>query len=433
MNRRQALKTLFGAGTLGLRALATGLPAGLLLDPRKVLADAPPACDAGKAQFVIFTTSSNGDPVNANVPGTYEDAGIYHSADPLLKPTKLTLGGRATTAAKPWADLPQAVLDRTTFWHMMTDTPVHPKEPDVLQLMGATSAGEMLPSLLARHLAPCLGTIQAQPISLGASSPTEGLTYAGQALPIIPALALKATLTNPAGPLTKLQPLRDKTLEDLHGIYKNEATTAQRRYIDSMITSQSQVRNIRQDLLERLASITDNSVESQIKAAVTLIQMKITPVVAVHVPFGGDNHRDPGLAREIADTVRGVSAIGLLMSELAAAGLTDKVSLVSLNVFGRTLGADSADGRNHNENHQVSFTIGKGFKAGIVGGVGKVGRDYGALAIDPNSGAGRAGAAIAPNQSLASFGQTVMTAFGVPKEDIARDIRTGTVIKGALA
>ena len=32
----------------------------------------------------------------------------------------------------------------------MTNTPVHPKEPDVLKLMGTTYAGEMLPSLLAQ-------------------------------------------------------------------------------------------------------------------------------------------------------------------------------------------------------------------------------------------------------------------------------------------
>src|ERR1700755_1552364 len=114
------------------------------------------------------------------------------------------LGDRTVTAALPWTKLPQDVLDRTVFWHLMTNTPVHPKEPDVLKLMGTTDANDMLPSILARHLGPCLGTIQAQPISLGASSPSEGLTYGGQALPIIPALALKATLTNPAGPLTGL-------------------------------------------------------------------------------------------------------------------------------------------------------------------------------------------------------------------------------------
>ena len=162
----------------------------------------------------------------------------------------------------------------------------------MLSLMGSTYAGEMLPSILAKQLAPCLGTIQAQPISLGATSPAEGLSYDGAALPIIPALALKATLTSAPGPLANLQPLRDQTLNELYDLYKNEATPAQQAYIDSLVTSQRQVRNIDQNLLEALTSITDNTAASQMLAALTLIQMKVTPVIAIHIPFGGDNHRD---------------------------------------------------------------------------------------------------------------------------------------------
>src|SRR5947208_3405949 len=93
--RRQALRsTLFGASYLGLRTLATGLPAALLLDPRKALAEVPAACDTkAKAQFVIFATSGGGDALNANVPGTYEDPGIHHSSDPGMAPGKLSLAG----------------------------------------------------------------------------------------------------------------------------------------------------------------------------------------------------------------------------------------------------------------------------------------------------------------------------------------------------
>jgi Protein of unknown function (DUF1501) len=434
LTRRQALRTtLFGAATVGLRTLATGLPAALLLDPRRALAEAPAACAAkDKAQFVIFATSGQGDALNANVPGTYEDKGIYHSPDPLLAPGRLTLGGQSFTAAQPWTKLPQDVLDRLTFWHLMTNNPIHPKEPDVLELMGATNGGEMLPSLLARRLAPCLGTIQAQPISLGATTPSEGLTYGGQALPILPALALKATLTNPAGPLTNLQSLRDRTLDDLYGIYKGSATPAQRRYIDSLVTSQAQVRNIRQDLLEQLASIADNSITSQIQAAVTLVQMKVTPVIAVHIPFSGDNHRDVELANEREQTITGVAAIGTLMASLKAAGLTDQVTVMSLNVFGRTLGADSADGRSHNPNHQVSFTIGKGFKAGVVGGVGKVDKDYGALPIDSKTGRASASGDVSAEDTLASFGRTMLAAVGVAPADVARDVTKGKILTSAL-
>jgi hypothetical protein len=434
--RRQALlSTLFGTGYVGLRALATGLPAAFLLNPRRALAANPaPACGmAARAQYFVFNTLGSGDPINASVPGTYDDPKIVHSADPSMAPTPLKLRDQMFTAAAPWATLPQAVLDRTTFWHMMTNTPVHPKEPDVLRLMGSTYGGEMLPSLLAKNMAPCLGTIQTQPITVGATSPAEGLSFNGAALPIIPALALKATLTNPAGPLTRLQPLRDKTLNQLYDLYKNGATPAQRTYIDSLVSSQQQVRNINQSLLDSLTSIKDNSADSQILAAITLIQMKVTPVIAVHIPFGGDNHRDIGLAAETAQTVAGVATIASLMAQLATAGLADQVTFATLNVFGRTLGPGNTDGRNHNENHQVSLAIGKPFAGGVIGGVGPVGKDYGALAVASKTGKGAAGGDISALETLPSFGRTLLSAVGVDKPTLDAALLDGTVVTAALA
>ena len=436
ITRRQVItRTLFGTGYVGLRALATGLPVSFLLNPRRALAaNLAPGCSApDKAQYIILNTSGQGDPINASVPGTYDDPAITHSADPALAATSLILRGRATMAAAPWAALPQAVLDRTTFWHLMTNTPIHPKEPEVLKLMGTTDAGEMLPSLLARYLAPCLGTIQTQPISVGATTPAEGLSYAGAPQPIIPALALKATLTAAPGPLTNLQGLRDQALASMYDLYKNNASPAQRNYIDSLVTSQQQVRSINQNLLSALSSITDNSATSQILAAVTLIQMNVTPVVAIHIPFGGDNHRDVGLVAETAQTISGVATISKLMQLLAAAGLADKVSFVSLNVFGRTIGPGNTDGRQHNANHQVSLTIGKPFAGGIIGGVAPVGGDYGAVAIDSKTGAASASGDVQPVDTLASFGRTMLAAVGVADATAAARIRGGKVIGGALA
>lgn len=436
LTRRQALMSaLFGSGYLGLRALATGLPMSFLLNPRRALAATPaPLCaDKTKAQYIIMTTSGQGDPINANVPGCYLDPMITHSADPTMAATKLTLSGQSYTAALPWSTLPQNVLDRTSFFHLMTDTPVHPKEPDVLKLMGALSNAEMLPSALAKQLAPCFATVQSQPITVGATTPSEGLVYDGQALPIIPPLSLKATLANPTGPLTQLQPLRDQTLAQLSDLYKNGASAAQKAYLDSLITSQTQVRNIRQDLLSALSSIKDNSVTSQITAAVTLIQMNVTPVVAIHIPFGGDNHHDAALQTEATQTVSGVGYIGALMAALASAGLQDQVTFLSLNVFGRTLGPANTDGRQHNPNHQASIAIGKPFRGGVIGGLGPLAGDYGALAIDSKSGLGSASGDIQPLDSLASFGKTVMAAVGVDATTIASTITSGQVIGPALA
>jgi hypothetical protein len=433
--RKLLMSALFGTGYVGLRALATGIPASVLLQGRRAFADSAPVCtDQSKAQFVVLATSGNGDPINANVPGTFEDAGISHSADATMKPMPMTLGGKTVTAALPWTQLPQSVLDRTTFWHLKTNTPVHPKEPDVLKLMGMTQYDEMLPSILAKQLAPCLSTVQNQPITLGATSPSEGLSFGGQALPILPPLALKTTLTSPAGPLASLQALRDQTLNQINDLFRGGASPAEKAYIDSVVASQSQIRNINQNLLSALASIKDNSVTSQITAAIALIQMKVTPVIAIHIPFGGDNHTDANLGNEAAQHVSGIAAIGSLMSQLASAGLSDQVSFMSLNVFGRTLVAKTGNaGRDHNSEHQVSVTIGKPFKAGVIGGVAPVGKDYSALGVDSKTGKGLAtGADIDVGSTLASFGKTTLAAVGVDSGTIDTLISTGKVVPAAL-
>ena len=440
VSRRNALlSTLFGAGYVGLRALATGLPVSLLLDPRRALAAPGATCaSASKARFVIFATSGNGDPLNANVPGTYEDSKITHPTDPTMAATPLSIGGQPYTAAAPWAALPQGVLDQTQFWHVMTNTPVHPKEGQVLELMGATQASEMFPSLMAKALAPCLNTIQVQPISVGALNPSESLQFGGAALPVIPPTALKATLTNPAGPLTNLQPLRDQTLNALYDLYKNGATPAQQQYIDSLVTSQQQVRSINQSLLNGLASITDNSQDSQILAALTLIQMKVSPVISIHINFGGDNHRDigpmgQGLYAEATQTVTGVASIASLMSQLKSLNLQDQVSFMSLNVFGRTLGPANTEGRQHNANHHVALAIGSAFKGGVYGAVAPLGADYGATPMSSKTGAGGTSGDIEPVDTLSAWAMTMMASIGADPSVITPPVMTGKAITSVLA
>ena len=435
VNRRSVLmSTLFGAGWVGLRALATGLPVSLLLDPRRALAAPSPSCASmSKAQYIIFNTSGNGDPINASVPGTYEDSNIVHSSDPTMAPGSLSIGGQKYTAAMPWTQLPQSVLDRTQFWHGMTDTPVHPKEPQVLELMGATQSSEMFPSVLAKALAPCLGTIQPQPISVGALNPSETLQYGGAAQPVIPPTALRSTLTHPAGPLTNLQPLRDQTLNSLYDLYKNGASPAQKQYIDSLVTSQQQVRNIKQNLLSALSSIKDNSQDSQVLAAITLIQMNVSPVISIHIDFGGDNHRDIALAAETTQTVAGVATIASMMQQLQTVGLQDKVAFMSLNVFGRTLGPGNTDGRQHNPNHHVGLAIGSAFKGGVYGGVAPLATDYGATAMSSQTGAGGASGDIQAPDTLAAWAMTMLASIGADPTVLTSPVGTAKAITSVLA
>ncbi|HEY0714185.1 MAG TPA: hypothetical protein VGF45_16000, partial [Polyangia bacterium] len=85
-SRRSLLATtLFGSGAAGLRALATGVPLGFLMRPNSVSAQDLGNCvDPNRRQYLVVSTSGAGDPLNANVPGTYDFADIAHAADPKM-------------------------------------------------------------------------------------------------------------------------------------------------------------------------------------------------------------------------------------------------------------------------------------------------------------------------------------------------------------
>ena len=76
-------------GSLLLGSLATGIPTRVLLNPLTASAD-----DTPTGKLLILSSSRQGDPFNANVPGTYEYGPneIFHSADPAMAKTALTLG-----------------------------------------------------------------------------------------------------------------------------------------------------------------------------------------------------------------------------------------------------------------------------------------------------------------------------------------------------
>ena len=104
--RESLLAGLFGTGYIGLRALATGLPPWFLLNPRRASAqDLQCMLNAkNNNQFLILSTSSNGDPINCNCPGTYENTALIHPTQDEMTATKVTVGGQMLGAALPWAD-----------------------------------------------------------------------------------------------------------------------------------------------------------------------------------------------------------------------------------------------------------------------------------------------------------------------------------------
>ena len=438
LTRRDALLgTLFGAGMIGLRSAASGLPAAFIANPRRALAQVPAemCSNAAKAQYVIFSTSAQGDPINTNAPGTYIDTNIVHPQDPTMAPKSIMVGGTSWQAATPWSTL-GATLGRTTFFHLMTNTPIHPKEHDVLDAVGrGAERGHVRRdvSVAPREAARALPRHAADAAGIDWRARDDHLRGGGA--PDHPTHGARSDARFQQGALGQLQKLRAQTLDTaIMPIYRDGgASPAQLQYIDSLVTSQQQMQGIQQSLLTAITGLKDNSVASQIAAAVALIQMKVSPVLAIHIPFGSDNHptrtsrprrprRYPAWPRWWPFSRRSPRPTSKTKSRFCR-------STCSGAPWARTTTA----GRNHNGNHQLSLAIGKPFKSAVIGGVAQVAGDYGAVDIDATSGAPTPGGNIKAIDTMTSFAKSVMTAFGGDPTVISQQITGGAVVPAMIA
>ena len=437
LNRRDALfSMLFGAGLVGLRSLATGVPAAILMNPRRALAADPPAV-VTKPQFLIFSSTGNGDPVNCNAPGTYDDPNIGHPTDPSMAATPMTFGADSIKAGKIWTTLPAAMLARTSFFHHGTYTVIHPDEGKVLRMMGAVTGGEMLPSMLSRELSAALGTVRQQPISLSGSF-TEAVYFQGAPQPLLTPTTLASVLASPKNGLgsVDLVKLRDQGLNSLNALVKASGNTAQKNFIDQYATSTTQLRTLQDGLLTSLSGLKNDNQDSQIQAALILFQMKVTPAVVAHIDFGGDNHSDSNLSGEVAGHQSGIATLSKMNDALVAAKLQDQVTFAMMNVFGRTMQAkDVANGRQHNDGHHVTLMVGAGLKSSVIGGVSQpaAGKEYRATDIDSATGKAMPGGDITFGTTFAAMGRTLAAAVGLPDATIEANFVNGKVIRAALA
>src|SRR6185295_17739567 len=112
-------------------------------------------------------------------------------------------------------------------------------------------------------------------------------------------------------------------------LFKQGATPAQLAFLDAMASSQKRVRELSESLSTTLAAINDNTVKGQALAAAALFAAKVTPVVTLHIPFGGDNHTDPDLNDEWTDHTdrngrsTGVPGVQAVVDALDSLGLGD--------------------------------------------------------------------------------------------------------------
>ena len=469
ITRRQGLLGLFG-GSLGLQAFVTGLPTWYLLNPRRATAQDLQCAITARTnlQYLIMSVSSNGDPLNCNVPGTYEATSIIHPTQTEVEQVPLTIGGQTFGAALPWADpsvlsptdmamgvatpaagqLSSAVLARTAFFLHRTGTTVHGDQPKVMKLLGDMSGGEMAVSAYAKHLSTCFGTVQAAPIAVGArGNSSELVSFAGRTLPSISPTQLKQLLTGSKNdPLVKARVLRDQALNQLNQLAKDDGSPVQKQFLDKLATSQTQVRALADQLATTLSAITADDVNGQALAAAALISANVTPVVTIHLSFGGDNHTDANLQAEADQHVSGIRGIQTVMNALgtltdsAGVSLTERVTFATLNVFGRNLNGiqkvTDRTGRDHYGNHSVMVMIGKNVKPGVIGGVVAASNGtYSAGDIDSASGAQVTGGDVSSTKSQAAAVRTLGAALGIPDSVAAGDYTAGAggkVVPAAL-
>ena len=475
LKRRDALVAgLFGSGLLGLRAIATGLPAWYIANPRTATAqDLSCAVEnLDNAQFLIVSANFNGDPINCNCPGTYEDPAAVHPTQDAMLPTAVQLGSTTYQAALPWAltdnggKLSAETLSRINFFHYRTGSVVHGDQAKVLKMMGGTNRGEMLPSIYSKHLAACLGTVQADPISIGAGrNAAELLSFEGRPAANVSPTSLKAMLGgataggmmgggpggmrpggNGAGALRSLRQLRDTTLDQLNALAKESSTPIQSQFLDTLANSQTRVRELTESLSSTLSAISGNDAEGQARAAAALFLAKVTPAVSIRLAFGGDNHSDSSLQAEADQHVTGIESIQTVMNVLAELGLSDKVTFAVLNVFGRNLNgskAESRAGRDHYANHAVSVLIGKNIAPGVTGGIamgtgGGFGGGATALAaahIDSNTGRPASDGDIPSSETYGALARTLGVALGIPSTALEADFNAsagGKVVSPTL-
>jgi hypothetical protein len=246
--------------------------------------------------------------------------------------------------------------------------------------------------------------------------------------------ALALLLGPPSGALGQLTALRDADLNRMNALIRSEGTPAQAAFIDRYVQSQAQVRSISEALLSTLQSIHDDSLASQLKAAVTLIRMNVAPVMSLHIPCGGDNHADGGLMAETAQSITGIAALGQLWTLLNTYGIQDNVSFLSFNVFGRTMSRNSGNGRAHNGNHHAAIMFGSQFKGGVIGALEPKNGDFGATSINSATGQGvaNAGGDVPFGETLQSMALTFGKGLGVDPTVLAQNINGGKVIPSAL-
>ena len=461
INRRHFLtQSLLASNALRLKALATGLPASFLLGAPLQASQA-----AMDAKYLMMSLRQDADPLGNNGPGMYGDPSnsndIRHEIDhassadlgnnalgsingedifanDFSNPSTISLGGQSALASKPWSKLPQAWLDNMSCLNIATGANAHPEFNAVLGFSGAVkgndgTGSEYFPSLIAQETAASLGTLMPEPVIVG------GKTYSssGTKLGLLQPLDIKDLFAENKAYTDDLNRLRDRAIDEIYRETKINGTRAQRNFIDQYSQSRTQAKQIGESLNALITDINGDDPLNQVKMAVALFRLNLTPLVSIGLISGGDNHQDDLLERETTETINTINILSSLHQALVDANLEDRVNFANLYTFGRQHKRNNNGGRNHHRNHHSMYLYGSNVQAGIVGDLEltyKRGAVDGLQAVAFNADTGQAANAdISRDESLAAAGKTIAKSVGISDERINLRISGGKVINAALS
>jgi len=439
--RNMLIQSAMSYGSLSLRSLVTGLPAAFIAS----LSNPAMAQNIG-AKYLVMAHTHEGDPVNANCPGSYPAidgdrndplSAIEHPGQEGFRtPTSFTLGSQTVKAADPWSKMPADLRERFAFWHHPTGNSGHADMDTTLRINGAVKARnglgqDQIDSALAQETFESLQCVTRSPISLGGTGGTQ-IKFEGNNVPGIDPGELQRLFGSKIRDLELMVNMRDRFIDQTYREIKNNGTPAQKAFLDDYAISREAATNVGDNLAERLDGSSDPA-----NVTVALIQLNVSPLIALGMNFGRDNHKDGNLSVEV-DTMseNGIPFLTKLWSELKRANLEDSVVYASLNVFGRNLIRNGGGGRNHNGRHHVMMVYGPGVKGGVVGGMTPVRRgsritDFQATPINSRTG-GTENPDISYDEAFVSCGKTLAKAAGISEDRINTRFDGGQIIRGAL-
>ncbi len=426
---------------LSMRSVITGLPVSFLLTGDAVAAPNP-------ARIAILSSSGSGEPLNVYGPGTYAPElasvcehprpeevdpaevgsvvvnGVTLSVEDLSESAEVQLSGERVRMARCFEALSPEMRAHMVWFNYRTRANIHPQYRSVLTSYGdvhnALGRGaEEIPAAIAQEMAAILGTTTSAPFVLGGGSFSSG----GSPLASYSPMKVK-TLANSVGRSMggpeQFGALYDHFIDQTYGKVKREGTAQQKRFLDQYASSKQQASAFGDQLGQMLEGIVDDTIESQLRTAVMIAKLRLSPVVVTNYSFGHDNHSDFDLSFEAGETLKMIKALDTYWKVANEMGVVDDTLYATVDVFGRTPKRGSKGGRGHYGSFTSGLIVGTHLEGGVIGGIDASGGKAVASGINSTTGSSES-PDVAPEDTLNAYYRTLMGLVGVPPE--RREVR----------